>query len=81
MQDSNPLTTLKKEIITERASSDETISIDDIDIDRSTVDITGFDRSSTAIQTVTAKVSLVYTDDSAKSIGYSFTQDATVKMV
>ena len=81
MQDSNPLTTLKKEIIAERASSDETISIDDIDIDRSTVDITGFDRSSTAIQTVTAKVSLVYADDSNKSIGYSFTQDATVKMV
>lgn len=81
MQDSNPLSTLKKEIITERASYDETISLDDIDVERSTLDIVGFDRTTTGIQSVTAKVSLVSAADSSKSIGYSFTQDATVKMV
>lgn len=81
MQDSNPFSTLKKEIITERASFDETISLDDIDIERSTLDVVGFDRTTTGIQTVTAKVSLVSAEDSTKSIGYSFTQDATVKMV
>ncbi len=81
MQDSNPLSTLKKEIITERASYDDTISLDEIDINRSTLDIVGFDRTTTGIQTVTAKVSLVSAQDSTKSIGYSFTQDATVKMV
>ena len=81
MQDSNPLSTLKKEIITERASFDETVSLDDIDIERSTLDIVGFDRTTTAIQSVTAKVTLVSAEDSTKSIGYSFTQDATVKMV
>ena len=81
MQDSNPLTTLKKEIITERAAVDDSFSLDEIDLDRSTLDINGFDRSSTAIQAVTAKVTLVSVEDTAKPIGYSFTQDATVKMV
>lgn len=82
MQDSNPLSTLKKEIIAERASVDESISLDSIDLDKSTLDITGFDRSSMGIQTVTAKVSLVSSDPTdTKSIGYSFTQEATVKMV
>ena len=81
MQDSNPLTTLKKEIITERAAVDDSFSLDDVDLDRSTLDINGFDRSSTAIQAVTAKVTLVSSEDASKPIGYSFTQDATVKMV
>ena len=81
MQDTNPMSTLKKEIIFERASTDDSISLDNIDIERSTLDVTGFDRTSTGIQTVTAKVSLVTADDTNKSIGYSFTQDATVKMI
>lgn len=81
MQDTNPMSTLKKEIIFERVSTDDSISLDSIDIERSTLDVTGFDRTTTGIQTVTAKISLVTTDSDSKSIGYSFTQDATVKMI
>ena len=82
MQDAAPLETIKKKIIELNAEADEDIDLDAIDISASQMDLQGFDRSRTGIQTVTARLSLSEDSETAdKSLGYSFIQNATVQMV
>ncbi len=85
MQDAAPLETIKKRIIELKSETDDSVDLNSIDINASQIEIQGFDRSKTGIQSVTARVSLTETDEetdsSVKSVGYSFIQDATVQMV
>ena len=82
--DSNPITTLKNAVIMERASVDPNVDINDVDIARSTIDIDNFNFSKTGIQSVKVKVNLArkasenvaYQD----SVGYSFIEDAVIKV-
>ena len=82
--DSNPITTLKNAVIMERASVDPNVDVDDVDIARSTIDIDNFNFSKTGIQSVKVKVNLArkasenvaYQD----SVGYSFIEDAVIKV-
>ena len=85
IQDASPLETIKKSLIELKASTDDSIDLNAVDIAASQIDLQGFDRSATGIQNVTARLSLAEsseeTADVKKSLGYTFVQNATVKMV
>ena len=82
--DSNPITSLKNAVIMERASVDPNVDVDDVDIARSTIDIDNFNFTKAGIQSVKVKVNLArkasenvaYQD----SVGYSFIEDAVIKV-
>ena len=82
--DSNPITSLKNAVIMERASVDPNVDINDVDSARSTIDIDNFNFPKAGIQSVKVKVNLArkasenvaYQD----SVGYSFIEDAVIKV-
>ena len=82
--DSNPITSLKNAVIMERASVDPNVDINDVDIARSTIDIDNFNFTKAGIHSVKVKVNLArkasenvaYQD----SVGYSFIEDAVIKV-
>ena len=82
--DSNPITSLKNAVIMERASVDPNVDINDVDIARSTIDIDNFNFTKAGIQSVKAKVNLARkaSEDVAyqDSVGYSFIEDAVIKV-
>ena len=80
--DTDPMSTLKAEVIKTKAEYDENVVLDVVDIENSTIEIDGFDRSKLGIQPVTAKVTLATKEEANQStVGYSFVQDLTVQMV
>lgn len=82
--ETDPIETLKEAVIYNRAEKDEAISLDEVDMSRSYIDIDGLNTSRTGIQTVKVKVnlSMKHAEDvyAQSSIGYSFIQDAVVKV-
>ncbi len=82
--DSNPITSLKNAVIMERASVDPNVDINDVDIARSTIDIDNFNFTKAGIQSVKVKVNLARkaSEDVAyqDSVGYSFIEDAVIKV-
>ncbi|MGM9940477.1 MAG: CHAP domain-containing protein [Bulleidia sp.] len=82
--DSNPITTLKNAVISDRAENDPNIDMDAVDMARSTIDIDGFNSAKTGIQSVKVKVNLARkaseTESYQDSVGYSFIEDAVIKM-
>lgn len=82
--DSNPITSLKNAVIMERASVDPNLDINDVDIARSTIDIDNFNFTKAGIQSVKVKVNLARkaSEDVAyqDSVGYSFIEDAVIKV-
>lgn len=78
--DTNVAATLKSDVIADRCAIDDNLNLEDINVDSSSIDITGLDVNKAGIQTVTVKVNLVYNNNSTDSVGYSFTQDAAVNM-
>ena len=82
--DSNPITSLKNAVIMERASADPNVDINDVDIARSTIDIDNFNFTKAGIQSVKVKVNLARkaSEDVAyqDSVGYSFIEDAVIKV-
>ena len=82
--DSNPITSLKNAVIMERASVDPNVDINDVDIARSTIDIDNFNFTKAGIQSVKVKVNLARKafEDIAyqDSVGYSFIEDAVIKV-
>ena len=73
---------LKEEVIKGRAENDENINISSVNLEKSTIDISGLDRTSTALQNVTVKVTLYTENDSVSesTVGYSFTEDVLVRL-
>lgn len=78
--DTNVAATLKADVIADRCEIDENLNLEDINVDSSSIDISGLNANKAGIQTVTLKVNLVYNNNSTDSVGYSFTQDAAVNM-
>lgn len=82
--DSNPISTLKEKVITERAENDPNIDLNDVDIALSTIDIDGFSSTKTGIQSVKVKVNLARRSNEAISyqdcVGYSFIEDAVINV-
>lgn len=82
--ESDPIEKLKEAVIEDRAEKDETIDLEEVDLSRSYIDIDGLNTSKTGIQAVKVKVNLSMRQSedvySQTSIGYSFIQDAVVKV-
>lgn len=82
--DSNPISTLKEEVIKQRAENDPNIDLNDIDTALSTIDIDGFSSTKTGIQSVKVKVNLARRSNDAISyqdcVGYSFIEDAVINV-
>ena len=82
--EAHPIEKLKEAVIENRAEKDETIDLEEVDLTRSYIDIDGLNTSKTGIQAVKVKVNLSmrHSEDvySQTSIGYSFIQDAVVKV-
>ena len=82
--EADPIKKLKEAVIENRAEKDETIDLEEVDLTRSYIDIDGLNTSKTGIQAVKVKVNLSMRQSedvySQTSIGYSFIQDAVVKV-
>lgn len=82
--ETDPIETLKEAVITDRAKNDQSIDLDEVDLSRSYIDIDGLNTSKTGIQSVKVKVNLSMRESedvySQSSIGYSFIEDAVVKV-
>ena len=82
--EADPIEKLKEAVIENRAEKDETIDLEEVDITRSYIDIDSLNTSKTGIQAVKVKVNLSMRQSedvySQTSIGYSFIQDAVVKV-
>ena len=82
--EADPIEKLKEAVIENRAEKDETIDLEEVDLTRSYIDIDGLNTSKTGIQAVKVKVNLSMRQSedvySQTSIGYSFIQDAVVKV-
>lgn len=82
--EADPIEKLKEAVIENRAEKDETINLEEVDLSRSYIDIDGLNTSKTGIQAVKVKVNLSMRQSedvySQTSIGYSFIQDAVVKV-
>jgi len=79
-EESDPASALKQQVIEAKAETDETIDLDSIDIENSTVEVEGLDLTTSGIQTVTLKVSLADSATGELPVGYSFTEEAAVKV-
>lgn len=80
MGSDNPVSVLKEKVIKDRAKNDPEINLDNVDINRSAIDVSGINYNKSGIQTATVKVTLVNKDSTADSIGYSFVENAAVNM-
>lgn len=82
--EADPIEKLKEAVIENRAEKDETIDLEEVDLTRSYIDIDGLNTAKTGIQAVKVKVNLSMRQSedvySQTSIGYSFIQDAVVKV-
>ena len=82
--ESDPIEKLKEAVIEDRAEKDETIDLEEVDLSRSYIDIDGLNTTKTGIQAVKVKVNLSIRQSedvySQTSIGYSFIEDAVVKV-
>lgn len=82
MGSDNPVSDLKEKVITDRAKNDPEIHLDQIDIGRSVIDVSGVNYNKTGIQTATVKVTLVNKDSATtSSVGYSFIENAAINMI
>ena len=75
--DANPMDTLKTELIETRCAVDPSVRAEDINVDASRIDASGFDRLKAGLQTVNARV-YINDDSQTESLSYSFTEKATV---
>lgn len=75
-QDAAPAESLKKELIAARVELDPSISSEKLDIGSSRIDLSGFDRNKTGLQTVNAQVYL--DNDGNPSLSSSFTEKKTI---
>jgi surface antigen len=73
--------TLKTKVISKLADSNSSIDLNNVDIDNSQVSVSGLNMNKPGIQAVTIKVGLTQLGDSAKTLGYSVTETATINVV
>ncbi|MDO4415826.1 MAG: NlpC/P60 family protein [Erysipelotrichaceae bacterium] len=77
--DMNVSDSLKQSLITNRLEIDPSLNAANVNIDHSRIEMSGFNRNQTGLQTVNARVYLEDNDDtSARSLGYSYVDRATI---
>ena len=80
MSDLDPIDTLKRLVIPERALVDDAVAMENVDMQSSILYAEGLDRTKAGLQTVNVRVNLAFTADSG-SVGYSFAETIVVKML
>lgn len=78
--DENPLYTLKKEMIQEFIEKNPTLTLSDIDLNASSIQAPGFDRTKAGLQNVKATLNVVTHTEDNKISSYSHIENATVKL-
>lgn len=84
MNDQTPMDTLKQEVITKYVDSDPTLSLDDIDMEKSIVVTNAFDRTKAGLQSVNVSLDIVKKGENVtqqNTVGYDFTEKAAIKLV
>ena len=81
MNDSNPLQTLKEQIIEDRSTYDAAVNMTYVDMDSSSIAVDTFDRTKTGIQNVNVSVVVDMKDSSSTSTDYAFNQTASIRML
>lgn len=78
----NLFTVLKEEAIQKYIASQPTMTMDDVDMEASTLDVTTFNQARTdGLQTVELSLNIVPSDTSDGDIGISYAEKAAVKMI
>ena len=84
MKDANPRDTIKNLVIERSAQADPDLDFDNINMNESTAEFEGFDRNLSGIQTIIAKINLVYNSKHKKAdnspVGYSLVKKVAVKV-
>ena len=82
MNDRDPIDTLKDEAIRKYISSSPTLTMADVNLDKSTMDNTAFDRTKEGLQTIQISLSLVSAADAenASPTATSYVEKAAIKM-
>lgn len=78
VSDNTSADSLKEELISRRLEIDPSLDKDQVSNDLSRIDLAGFDRTKTGLQTLSAKVYLGAEDKQNAHVGYSFMDRATV---
>lgn len=81
MNDSNPLQTLKEQVIAERASYDAAVNLSLVNMDYSSIAVDTFDRTKTGIQNVAVNITVEMSDETNTTADYTFSQTAAVRML
>jgi hypothetical protein len=81
MSDQNPLYTLKKEMIQEYIEKNPKLSLDDVDMNASNIQVSKFDRSKAGLQTLQASLNIVTKTIDGTISSYSYIDNVTVKLV
>ena len=80
-QEADPLSVLKRAVIEMKADMDDTVILEDINIDASRIETFGFDRNQTGLQNVTVRISLSQGENGISELGSSFEETIPVRMV
>jgi hypothetical protein len=83
MNDQTPLDTLKQEVLTKYADSEESLDLEDINTEASTLTVSSINWTQAGLQPVTLQLSVVTNDDNGTSstVGYDLTETAEVNLV
>lgn len=80
MNDTNPLETLKEDIIESRASYDAAVNLSFVNMDASSIAVDSFDRTKTGIQNINANIVVSMSDEKSSS-DYIFAETAAIRMM
>lgn len=80
MNDQDPLGTLKKEAIQKYISTSPKLTMDDVDLEASTMDSTAFDRTKEGLQTIQIKLSIVAKNAEGNNENYNYAETAAVRL-
>ncbi|MCR4950777.1 MAG: DUF5011 domain-containing protein [Solobacterium sp.] len=80
-QEADPLSVLKRAVIEIKADMDDTVILEDINIDASRIETFGFDRNQTGLQNVTVRISLSQGENGISELCSSFEETVPVRMV
>ena len=81
MNDSNPLQTLKEQIIEDRSTYDAAVNMSYVNMDSSSIAVDTFDRTKTGIQNINVSVVVDMQDSSSTTTDYAFNQTASIRML
>lgn len=80
MNDRDPIDTLKDEAIRKYISSSPTLTMADVNLDKSTMDNTAFDRTKEGLQTIQIKLSIAVDRKDGNADTYNYAETAAVRL-